>query len=139
MCGKTDHIAKQCKLWKSESTAVKAKPTKKVSAVASTPAATTGSKANPIQFLDSDSNSSVSVVHFTDHGSHLRRVQVDIAGVPAVGLIYTGADISSMGSELFKKVAAVAGLKKKQLKPAEKLPHTYDCRTLSWMDDLIWM
>jgi len=80
--------------------------------------------ANPIQFLDSDSDSSVSVVRVTDHGS-----QVDIAGVPAVGLIDTGADISIMGPELFKKVAAVAGLKKKQFKPADKLPHTYDRRT----------
>ena len=66
------------------------------------------------------------MVHVTDHGSHLRRVQVDIAGVPAVGLIDTGADISIMGPEMFKKVAAVAGLKKRQLKPADKLPHTYD-------------
>ena len=56
-------------------------------------------------------------------------MQVDIAGVPAVGLIDTGADISIKGPELFKKVAAVAGLKKRQLKPADKLPHTYDHRT----------
>ena len=31
-------------------------------------------------------------------------MQVDIAGVPAVGLIDTGADISIMGPKLFKKV-----------------------------------
>ena len=69
------------------------------------------------------------MIRVTDHGSHLRRVQVDIAGVPAMGLIDTGADISIMGPELFKKVAAVAGIKKKQFKPADKLPHTYDRRT----------
>ena len=40
----------------------------------------------------------------------------------------TGADITVMGSELFKKVAAVAGLKKRQFKPADKQPHTYDRR-----------
>ena len=69
------------------------------------------------------------MVRVTDHRSRLRRVQVDIPRVPAVGLIDTGADISIMGPELFKKVAAVAGLKKRQLKPADKLPHTYDRRT----------
>ena len=56
MCGKTDHIAKQCKQRKSESTAVEAKATKKVSAVSSKPAASTGSRVNPMQFLDSDSD-----------------------------------------------------------------------------------
>jgi len=56
-------------------------------------------------------------------------VQVDIAGVPAVGLIGTGANISIMGLELFQKVAAVAGLRKRQLKLVDKLPHTYDRRT----------
>ena len=51
---------------------------------------------------------------------------MEITGVPAVGLVDTGADITIMGSELFKKVAAVAGLKKRQFKPADKQPHTYD-------------
>ena len=51
---------------------------------------------------------------------------VEIAGVPATGLVDTGADITIMGPELFKKVAAVAGLKKRQFKPADKQPHTYD-------------
>jgi len=32
-----------------------------------------------------------------------------------------------MGPDLFKKAAAVAGLKKKHFKPANKVPHTYDC------------
>ena len=105
VCGKTDHIAKQCKLRKSESIAVEARPTKRVSAVTSTPTASNVITANPMQFLDSDSDGSVSMVRVTDRGSHLRRVHVDIAGVPAVGLIDTGADISIMGPELFKKVA----------------------------------
>jgi len=43
---------------------------------------------------------------------------VDIAGVPAAGLVDTGVDITIMGPELFKKVAAVAGLKK-HFKPAD--------------------
>ena len=76
---------------------------------------------------DSD-DSSVSVICVQDCGSQLRKVQVDIAGVPAAGLVDTGADITLMGPDLFKKVAAVAGLKKKHFKPADKVPHTYDRR-----------
>ena len=53
---------------------------------------------------------------------------MEIAGVPAVGLVDTEADITIMGSELFKKVAAVAGVKKRQFKPADKQPRTYDRR-----------
>ena len=86
-------------------------------------------KREQLHFLDSDSDGSVSVVRGTDHGSHLRRVQIDIAGVPATGLIDTGADITIMGPEPFKKVVAIVGLKKRQFKPEDKLPRTYDCRT----------
>ena len=34
-----------------------------------------------------------------------------------------------MGTDLFKRVAAAAWLKKKQLKKADKVPHTYDQKT----------
>ena len=61
---------------------------------------------------DSDTDGSINVVRITDQGSHLRKAMVEIAGVPATGLVDTGADITIMGPELFKKVAAVAGLKK---------------------------
>jgi len=53
---------------------------------------------------------------------------VEIAGVPANGIVDTGTDITIMGPELFKKVASVAKLKKGQLKKADKVPHTYDRR-----------
>ena len=60
--------------------------------------------------------------------SQPRKVIVDIAGVPAQGLVDTGADITIMGPELFKKVASVAGITKKQFKAADKIPFTYDRR-----------
>ena len=76
--GKTDYIAKninngrvKAQLWKPNLP----------SAISSTSAASTGGRANAMQFLDSDSDGSVSVLHVTDHESHLRRVLVDIAGV----------------------------------------------------------
>ena len=36
-----------------------------------------------------------------------------------------GADITIMGAALFKKVAAIAHLKKSQLKPPDKMPYMY--------------
>ena len=50
-------------------------------------------------------------------------------GVPAHGVIDSGADITIVGGELFRKVAAVARLKKSQLKTVDKIPHTYDRKT----------
>ena len=85
------------------------------------------STSNPIEMLFSDSDdSTVGVVCVKDNGSQARKVIVDIAGVPAQGLVDTGADITIMGQELFKKVTFVAGITKKQFKAADKLPFTYD-------------
>lgn len=50
---------------------------------------------------------------------------VMIAGVPVNGTVDTAADISIIGPEAFKRVAAVAKLKKRDLKPADKTPRTY--------------
>ena len=50
---------------------------------------------------------------------------VEIAGVLTTRLVDTGADITIMETEMFKKVVAVAGLKKRQVKPVDKQLHTY--------------
>ena len=52
-------------------------------------------------------------------------------GVPAYGIVDTGADITIIGGELFKKVAAVARLKKKDFKEADKTPRNYDWQPFS--------
>ena len=52
------------------------------------------------------------------------RANVEVQGVGALGVVDTGADIMIMGGELFKKVAAVARLKK-DFKPVDKRPYTY--------------
>ena len=44
----------------------------------------------------------------------------------AYGLIDSGADITIIGGSLFKKVATVARLKKKNFKKADRVPRTYD-------------
>ena len=42
------------------------------------------------------------------------------------GVVDTAADITIVGAEAFKRIAAVAKLKKRDLKPADKTPRTYD-------------
>ena len=45
------------------------------------------------------------------------------------GIVDTGADITMMGGTMFRKVAAVAKLRKKDFKNLDKQPRTYDQRT----------
>ena len=41
-------------------------------------------------------------------------------------MIDSGADITIMGPDLFKRVAAAARLKKSAFRKADKVPYTYD-------------
>ena len=45
---------------------------------------------------------------------------------PTSGILDTGADITIMDGELFKKIPVVAKLRKKDLKEADRIPRTYD-------------
>ena len=65
------------------------------------------------------------------HGSSPRHAHVEVQGVPTEGVIDSGADITIMGGDLFKRVASVARLKKKNFKPADKVQRSYDQRPLS--------
>ena len=72
-----------------------------------------------------------------DQGSKLRVAEVQLQGVPTLGLVDTGADITIMGGELFKKVAAAARLKKNNFKGANISPCTYMGQRFKldgWMD-----
>ena len=77
-------------------------------------------------FSDSDEDGDVRTVRVDDEGSGPRHADVEIEGVPAVGLIDTGADITIIGPQLFKQVASVRRLKKKNLKKVDKVPRTYE-------------
>ena len=65
-------------------------------------------------------------VRVTDKGSKPQCVRIQIQGVPAHGIIDSGADITIMGGILFKKVAAVAKFRKRDLKRPDKSPRNYD-------------
>ena len=68
----------------------------------------------------------MSSVRVEDKGSQPQKASVSVQGMPVEGVIDSGADITIMGADLFKKVAAIAHLKKKQLKKSDKVPYTYD-------------
>ena len=68
------------------------------------------------------------VIRVPDHGSRPRSAWVDIQGVPAYGVVDSGSDVTIMGGDLLRKVAAVAKLRKKDLKPPDKTPRNYDQR-----------
>ena len=77
---------------------------------------------------DEETPASVKAVHITDKGSIPQCVRVQVQGVPAYGLIDSGADITIMGGVLFKKVATIARLRKRDFMQPDKVPRTYDQR-----------
>ena len=80
---------------------------------------------------DSEETGGVRQVRVIDKGSHPQRAEVLLEGVPALGVIDSGADITIMGKDLLKRVAAVAKLKKSKLKKVDKVPKTYDGKRFS--------
>lgn len=82
---------------------------------------------NPLLYLyTSDSEGQVDTIRVNDEGSGPQYVNVEIQGVRTSGIIDTGADITIMGGELFKKVATAARLRKKNFYKPDRSPHTYD-------------
>ena len=73
----------------------------------------------------------MNLVQIQDEGSSAKGVVVQVQGVPEVGVIDSGSDITIMGAELFAKVAVTARLHKRDLKKAGRIPRTYDQRTFS--------
>ena len=85
---------------------------------------------DPLDYLYSSSDDEeardVRQIRVSDKGSRSQCARVQIQGVPAFGIIDSGADITIMGGGLFRKVASVAHLKKRDFKKADKTPRTYD-------------
>ena len=86
---------------------------------------------DPRQYLLQDSDeeepaAGVNEVRVQDKGSHPQSVSVVVPAVPVDGIVDTAANITIVGAEIFKRIAAVAKLRRRDLKPAVKTPHTYD-------------
>ena len=86
----------------------------------------------PVLYLLSDSDDAsgeVKQVRVLDRGSKPQRVQVVVEGVPIKGVVDSGADITIIGGEAFKQVAAVARLRKRDFNPPDKTLKTYNQQT----------
>ena len=121
-CGKTGHVFKNCRASKAESVGhpfhSKESGTHKVNSVSG------GQDSMSYQFSN-DETEAVKVVQVPDHGSCPQRAEVVIQGYPAIGIVDSSADITTMNGDLFKRVAAAAHLKK-DFKKADKVARTYD-------------
>ena len=87
----------------------------------------------PIDLLYSSESESdcdeVREVRVLDEGSRSQFAHVLVQGVPAEGIVDTGADITIIGRDLFARVAAAARLRKRDFRKADKVPRTYDRKT----------
>ena len=129
VCGKNDHLACECKLRRGESTSVTTfkKPENKKNTAARTNAITSVATSLADLLHSSDSEDGlVNSVCIEDKGSRPRKVIVNLHGLPVQGVIDSGADITIMNGDTFKKVAAIARLRKKAFKSADKIPYGYD-------------
>ena len=136
-CGSTGHLARDCRGGQAENTGQvdgrgRGARMKQVLSSAPRPEPQVMATAevipeDPLTYLLSDSSSeAVRVVTVPDLGSQPKCAKVVVQGVPLYGIIDSGADITILGGELFKRVAAVAKLHKRDFLKADQTPYTYD-------------
>ena len=116
-CKKTGHVIRDCRKKKSDDARRNQQPMAK-QVTTGDPSQPQGSP-NPYDLLfssDSEDEEVVKQIVVTDKGSKAQHARVSIQGVPANGIIDTGADITIMGGELFARVAAAAHLRKKDFR-----------------------
>ena len=136
-CGMPGHMAKNCRQKKQESKGRTPNKTgqSQTKQVLSEDQGTSQSQqdaSTPESLLYSDSDNEgakACTVRVQDGGSISQCVKVQLQGVPAYGFIDAGADITIIGSKLFKKVATITRLKKRHFKKADKIPKTYYQKT----------
>ena len=126
-CGKPGHLAKDCRSKANTSRpSSNLKPnqrTRQITSGAQTgqqnSSSTLVTEENPISYMYSDSDDSTSGVRqvtVPDKGSQVKCARVSVQGIPAYGIIDSGADITIIGGSLFKRVAAAAKLQKSSSK-----------------------
>ena len=82
---------------------------------------------DPLTYLySSDDSHEVHQVRVSDRGSKPCRARVLVQDVPVEGVIDTGAVITIMEGNLFKKVASVGQLRKCDFKKLDKVPLAYN-------------
>ena len=66
------------------------------------------------------------LISMQDRGSRPKYARVAIQNAPCLGIIDTGSDITIIGGYLFKKLATVSRLQKKDFKQPDKTPLAYN-------------
>ena len=120
-CKKIDHLAKDCRLPKRESTGTSG-------TAPGTKIIQSDTRDDLLQYLFSYSEHEeprVAVIRVEDSGSKCQSAKVIVGGVPLYGIVDSGADITIMGGTAFKQVATVAELRKRDFKPPDKTPKNY--------------
>ena len=72
-----------------------------------------------------DSDAGVITVWVRDKGSQPQCETVEIQGVPVYGVIDSRADITIQSGNPLRKMATTVKLRKKDLKPPDKVPKNY--------------
>ena len=134
-CQEVGHLSKDCPKPKESAGRFNQKPP--AAKMIRAPDDQTEELQNPLSYhlLDSD-EASVKQIRVLDRGSVHQQARVVIAGVPVVGAVDTGSDLTIMGGGEFKQVAVAARLHKKDFRPADKNPFNYDRKPLggwTWM------
>lgn len=75
---------------------------------------------------DEEDTTRVKAVRVSDRGSQSQCVKVQVQGVPAYGVLNSGADITIMVGMLFRKGATITRLKRRDLKRPDKTTRNYD-------------
>ena len=134
LCHKTGHLACECTLNQAESRGRRDPKDPRASTKQVTfkqESSTAAEQSALLDFLfssDEESDAGVSTVWVQDKGSQPQRARVEIQGVPVYGVIDSGADITILGGNLLRKVVTTVKLRKKDLKPPDKVPRNYDQR-----------
>ena len=126
-CGKIGHLAKECRMRKSESRGT-------TSGGSTTWKIATTTEAGLTSYLyqsDSSEDEAIRKIQVQDQGSHSHIAKVLVQGYPADGIVDSCADITIINGHLLKQVAAAAKLRKRDLKKADKTPLTYNRQTFS--------
>ena len=134
-CGKVGHIAKDCRGESRGPTPGESHSKPQARQVSTQDhKITDGTEADLMAFLFSDSeegSSNVKQIWVEDQGSQSHCAQIRIAGVPVYSIVDSGADITIIGGDLFRRVAANARLQKRDFKKADKTPWTYSQQPFS--------
>ena len=137
-CGRPGHLARDCRRPKTESTGNRARfeksqnlPKANAKQVITDTVDAESDLMSYLHASSSDSEQDIRLVRVSDKGSSPKCAKVLVQGVPTYGIIDSGADITIMGGELFKTVASVCRIKKRDFKKPDKLPRGYDYRAFS--------